>query len=749
MSDIVKEAGERYREAIDATRTQRKQIEEDLAFTDPSEPAQWDEAEKRQRETDPGGARPCLVFDQVGQYISNVAGQVEQRPPAIHAIPVTGGAVKKVAENLDGFFRHIEHTSRAQQHYATALTSAARAGVGYLIVRPEYTDRALGYQEPRISSEGDPLRVVLDPFSVEKDGSDATFGQLLTPMSHREFERRWKGADKVSFGDKDYRTVDERQEILTAEEWRLVDETVNMIFCVDLAAAQASMQQGVQPEVFALPEDEFWEAQKQGRVVAQPDSAGRQNYTDKRRSVKWVRLSGAGVLDKEVDYPASGIGIVPVYGYVGHRDGRITYCGMGRRARSAQQSYNFHQSEIRVLLADIAKSPWLMPESALAGQDNLKRLWDRASVERRAYLPYVDWDDTNQRAIPAPIRTSLSLDLRNHIIGSDRAERDIQASLGMYQANLGAPSNESSGIAIESRKQQGEASTANFPSHLAASLGQVGKLCVEMTQRLIDTRRQVRILGLDSTPGHVTIDPKGEAVKETPQGISINPNVGKYDVRVVIGASFSTQRQQAQAAYTEMTRANPQLMPAIGPLWAQTLDVPNADKLAQVLTAVAPPEVRAILQPEKQQATTEQLTAEVQQLKAALQEAIQHAQESMQECAELQAKAEAKDDENAIKAFDAWTKRMQSLGSFLTPEQVQQMVLSLVPQTLEQMLSHPAPLPGDDQLIPTGEATELPPMDMPHAPEQPPAGMPPVTPEPPAPLGEPQPMEPNDATPQQ
>jgi hypothetical protein len=80
----------------------------------------------------------------------------------------------KVSEQLDGILRHIEYASRAQTHYGIALTSAARTGVGYLIVRPEYTDRAMGYQEPRISSEADPLRVVFDPWSVQLDGSTPT-----------------------------------------------------------------------------------------------------------------------------------------------------------------------------------------------------------------------------------------------------------------------------------------------------------------------------------------------------------------------------------------------------------------------------------------------------------------------------------------------------------------------------------------------------------------------------------------------
>jgi hypothetical protein len=726
MTDIIKEAQERYREALDATADQRKQIREDLEFSDPSNPRQWDEDVKRARECDPGGARPCLVLDQLGQYTSNVAGQVEQRPPALHAIPSTDGD-RKVAEHLDGLFRHVEHVSRASQHYARALTSAARTGVGYLIVRPEYTDRALGYQEPRISSEGDPLRVVLDPWSVEIDGSDADWGQLLTPLSHREFERRFgKKAEKIGFGDDEGTSSgDDRKEVLTAEEWRIEDKRRTMVFCRDLTDPEGGL--------FALPEDEFFAQQQLGRVIATPDDAGRSSYPDTYRCVKWVRLSGAEILTEEREYPADGIAIVPVYGYVGYADGRMAYCGIPRRARQAQQDYNFHKSEQRVHMKNAPRSPWLVPESAMADA-KMQALWDRASVDHRAWLPYRDWDPVNGRPIAPPTRAQVSINLQNHLDGAQQALRDIQAAIGMYQANLGAPSNETSGVAIENRKQQGEASTSHFPSHLAASLTQVGKLTLTMLQRLVDTKRQLRILGIDMTPGKVTVDPGQQQpmVEDEETGaISINPKLGTYDVRVVVGASFSTQRQQAQEAYTEMMRANPAMMPAIAPLWAQTLDVPHADKLAQVLTAVAPDPVKAILQPQ-QQDTTATLKAQIDQLKAALQEAITHAQEAQQEAEEARAQAEDKElealvksQELRIKAYEASTKRLTAVPP-VTPEQV----VALAQQTVAAAMAQPQPMPaGMEETGRSGDLLQQPGVEPPE-PRQPMPAFPPLMPEP-------------------
>lgn len=690
MAQSIEEANELYREAINATREQRRQIEEDLAFTDPADPQQWDEEIKRQRESDPGGKRPCLVFDQIGQYISNVTGNIEQAPPSMHALPVDGGADKKVAEQLDGFFRHIEYTSRGTQHYLTAELSAARAGVGYLIVRPDYVNRALNWQEPRIYSEGDPLRVVFDPWAVELDGSDATFGNHLKPYSHREFARKWPKADKVSFGEEE-RCKDERESIIVADGWWTEEKKVNQIICQD--------PNGSAGDRLVLTEDEYWERAK---------STGERlpvfgTYWDKVRKVMWARMSGAEYLEEPTEFPADAIGIIPVYGYVSYENGRLKYCGMGRRARNPQQAYNYHRSEMLAYMGQAPKAPWIASTRATAG---LEALWDRAAVDSRAWLPFNDIDEQGQ-PIPAPQRAQVSVNLANHAAEAETAKEDIQAALGMYQANLGAPSNETSGVAIEQRKQQGEASTAVFPAHLNASVAQAGRVIMQMIPRLLDTRRQVRILGLDMTPGTVTVDPaQAKAMVESPAGISINPNIGRYDVRVVAGASFATQRSQAQTAFAEMMRANPEMTPALAPLWAQTLDIPQSDKLAQVFTAIAPPEVKAILQPggqEEEGPSKAELAAQVQQLQQALQEAIATAQEAEQDLEECQAKLEDKSEDIAtqaeklrIDAYNAETNRLKVTGA--NEEQIKAIVGDLI----NQMLTSPDPL-GDERETPMPE----------------------------------------------
>jgi hypothetical protein len=696
VADVLKDAQELYAESMSAMAEQRRQIEEDVKFSDPSNPQQWDEDVKAQRLGDPGGARPCLVMDQTGQYVSNVAGQIEKQPPSIHAIPVGGGADKEAAEQIDGRFRHIEYASKATQHYQRALTAAARAGVGYITIRPEYVDRALNWQEPRIGSEPDALKVVFDPWSVDTDGGDANFGFILTTMSISSFERRWKGKKARDFGDTGS-SGDSRKSVLVAEQWLKEDVSRNMVVYVGEDGEEQSAEE----------EDFRTQVQMSGVPVE-----NLRTYVDKTHKVTWRQMSGEDIL-AESEFPADSIGIVPVYGYVAFVDGRMRYCGIPRRARAPQQAYNYHISEQLAFIGTAPKSPWLASKRATKG---VEPLWDLASVNNRAWLPYNDQDEDGP--INQPTRVNAASNLVNHQAGAEQALKDIQAAIGLYQANLGAPSNETSGVAIEGRKEQGEASTAHFPSHMAASLGQVGQIVMQMDARLSDTRRKQPILGVDGAAGSVTVDPEQDsAFQRGPEGVTINPTKGKYGVRVVVGASYSTQRTQTNAAFAEIMRGNKELAPTVAPFWAQTLDFPGSDKFAQAMAAMAPPPVKAILQPEdgEKKIDPAEMAAALAQCQAALQEATQIAHEAESDAQEANDKLNAKEEENKVRQYEAETNRLKVTGA--NEEQIQAIVQELV----EQMLAGEAPLPGDGEPLPGAEmGTNQPETGMPAAPAAPP-----------------------------
>lgn len=224
-----------------------------------------------------------------------------------------------------------------------------------------------------------------------------------------------------------------------------------------------------------------------------------------------------------------------------------------------------------------------------------------------------------------------------------------------------------------------------------------------MIPKLMDTKRQQRVLGIDSTPSFVQIDPQQqEPVQKLEEGISINPSIGMYDVRVVVGTNYTTQRSQAQQALAEVMRTSPNLTPAIAPLWSMNLDIPNADKLSQVLTAMAPPEIQAIMNPDQDgQPKPEELIAKNKQLEQQLEQAGQLLQQAGED---LQVKEQALKDKQLeidVQQYNAETNRLKVTGA--NEEQIEAIVQNMVGDMLnsaQEPMQEPAMLDEFGEEIP-------------------------------------------------
>src|SRR3990172_2679822 len=143
----------------------------------------------------------------------------------------------------------------------------------------------------------------------------------------------------------------------------------------------------------------------------------------------------------------------------------------------------------------------------------------------------------------------------------------IQASMGMYNASVGAPSNEKSGKAILARQREGDVGSFHYHDNLARSVRHTGRILIDLIPKIYDTKRVIRILGEDGEPETVMFDPqmKMPSMEAKQQDGSVrmlyNPTIGKYDVTVSVGPSYSTKRQEAAETQMQMVQAAPDLMP--------------------------------------------------------------------------------------------------------------------------------------------------------------------------------------------
>ena len=667
--DRYAEARERWESAVEASSEQRSRMVDDLRFSNPTDPQQWDDAILRARNTDPGGARPSFVFDQTNQYISQVVNDSRMNKPQIQTVPASSGANEKVSEALDGLIRQIEYASSASIAYDTAQEHAARVGLGWFRIVPKVVDDELNAQEIRIMRVHDPLMVKYDPDFTSPDGSDQTFGFIETKMPKAQYMRQYdKKEQYVSAWNRSDWVDDDCVRIAEYFE-QVEDKESNLVIDDPDNAPSAFDDFGIDRKARSVTEDQYWDINKKTGVRLK---TGGQYWSSKKR-VKWSKLDGNDFLEETTDFPSQWIPLIPVMGYEIWIEGKRYLCGMVRRMRAGQQAYNMERNAALEWMAKQAKAPFLVPWEAVSEH---QAEWGTANTQDRAYLPY-DHVDGEGNPIPAPTRLappSLGASWQN--LGQQGIS-DLQASVGMYRANLGAPSNETSGIAIKRREQQGDTANFHFQDNLTRSLTHAGRIIVDMIPRLYDTKRAARILGLDGKSEQVIINPGlPEPMRmEGKKVVEINLQSGTYDVRCKTGPAYASLREEAADSLTKIVQSSPQLMSVLGPMWARMQDWPEAERISKLLLAMAPPAVQQLESDEAE--VPPKVAAQLQQMQQKIQEdeqRIAQLSEALTNAAAEHDKAEKqaadKQEEQRIKEYAAVTTRLQTVMPFMTPPEI-------------------------------------------------------------------------------
>jgi hypothetical protein len=647
------EALERFALAQEAEAENRREMLEDLRF---AALEQWPEGLKRIRELDINGARPCLVLDKIGQYRRQVINDTRQNLPSIRFRPVDDKSDKDTAEVLNGLARHVQDVSSADIAHLTALDWAVTCGLGYFRILTEYLSDDSWDQDIRIARIHNPFAVYFDPHSTEPDGSDAEWCFITDDVPRKTFEKLHPKADlggdfgPASEGDL-VRAWFSEDTLRVAEYFRITREKDEVVLLEDQSSLYGSV----------------YRKRLEGGEELIPVVRAR---PVERRVCQWQKITGCEVIE-EREFPASYIPVIPVIGTEFWIEGKRQLSGLVRPAKDAQRGFNYHMSVATELAGLGPRAPFI----GAAGQFEGHPEWDTANSENHAYLAY-EPISSGGTLCPAPQRQQPAGPPAAMLQMAQIFEQNIQSAVGMYNASVGAPSNEKSGIAIRERKNEGDVGTAHFRGNLSFSMRHEGRILLEMFSRVYDTARIARIIGEDGSVDTVMLDPAlPEASQQTPkdQPNLHNITLGRYDVSVDIGPAYATRRQDAAAAQIEMVRAFPPLMQMAGDLVVGSQDWPGAEQMRDRLQKALPPNLADEEEggiPPQIKAQMEQMQQHYEQQLAQAQQALQGMQQQLGEATtaaqEGQAAAKDKQGEHAIKgqelqlkAFEADTKRQE------------------------------------------------------------------------------------------
>lgn len=710
MSDkksIVETARDRYQRTKDAVGTLREQAIADTRFVMGDSDNQWQWPEDVYTNRAAVSGKPCLTINVTAQHCNQVINAIRQNRPSAKIRPVDSDGDKKTALILGGMLRSIQSYSNADTAHDIAAEHAVYGGEGFWRVLTEYESDDSFDQVITIKPLINPQLVYIDPDAIEPDRSDAKWGMIFEDMSKEQFRDEYPDLD-VSSWVEDTSGWYNKDKVRRAEYFWCETGKDTLLKLADGAVArQSELPDG--PKMY-------------GDYIVSADGAMTQVVAKRDTTKKvwyWCKLVGgeSEPVDKSV-WPGQYLPIITVVGKEVNVNGETVRKGIVRDLKDSGRMVNYSYSAAVETVALQNKVPYLASAESIAGFEDI---WGAANIENRAYLPYNEKDmeghplQMPERQAPATMATAQVQMLQLSV-------EQMRASSGQQNANFGIRSEAQSGVGIQRLKAQGEIATFHFPDNLARALKYEAKVILDLIPKLYDTQRVVRILGLDGKETSAMLDPEMDAphaetaddeVKE-----AFNPNVGRYDAVIDTGPSYQTQRQEAADALTEITKTNPQIMQVAGDIVMRSFDFPMADELARRIEKTLPPNIKD---------DDTKIPPQVQQQMQQLQQQVQAMDQGMHAAAdkieELQDEQEWKLKDLTVKAYSAETDRIKALGSGMTPEQVQ----ALVMQTVMAAMQTPAPGPQIYEDVQELEQEEQTPPEQPQGmqPSQPmPQGMP-------------------------
>jgi hypothetical protein len=623
---VHEEALLEYERDYERERSNIDEAYEDLKFRRGRLEDQWDPEALQLRK-----GRPCHVVNKLPQFIRQVTGDMRQSRPGIKVVPVDSGADIKTAEVRAGMIRYVENRSKAKHVYTTGADSQVTCGIGHWEVTTEYSHEGTFNQEIRVCGIEDGVSVLWDADSILPNKSDADHCFVPSDITLAKFKKDWPNATADGFdinpygmsGTSAFSNWSSDQYIRLIRYWKKkpIKRTLALMQDGTIDDLTETMKDVPKEQLGAAMD---WLRSNKGARVEQRDSYKICRYL----------LTLAEVLQED-EWPGMHIPVIPLIGEE-VRVGRDIYRhGIVRYARDLQRMENYYASAETEVVALQPKAPWLGTKKQFEKNYDL---WETANTENHAFLEY-----TPDSAAPGPPqRIQPPVASQAIIEGKQRNSEDMKAVIGIYDASLGAKSNETSGVAIARRDAQGDTGTFVYHDNFALAIERTAEIINELFPHIYDTQRTIQILGDDGKPDMVEIN-KPQMVNGVEQVLH-DMTSGSYDVVMEAGPSYATKREQAQDGITEFVRAFPPAAGVLGDIYAKIMDFPHAEEIGERLEELLPPPIKAKLQADRQkreQAAGQPPSPEMQQQAQAQQQAQQQAAAAQQlQMAEAQAKVE-------------------------------------------------------------------------------------------------------------
>jgi hypothetical protein len=617
---ILELARKRFDRSVEAFNKVYKKAIEVLTF---KYGEQWPADQKKQRED---AKRPALTVNSMSRFSNLVCGEMRRNKVQIKIAPSNSKGSKANAEIKAGLIKTIEYKSEAETIYDHAGKMLVDCGFAAGRVLSRYTEDEEDpfLQELYFESIDNPFSVHPDPNAKDsRFYSNGEYFFIDTPMTKEDFIEEY-GKDALSDfeGDKPEGTEMERwyddEKIIVREYFYKEYSSKTMVQLSDgrameLNEAKAHIEKTLNALTDAKADQDAKRKDSVEAGVAFDESPIDLNDIPeilnereiKTPHVKWLKITSRRILEAS-EWPGSIIPVAFSTGEYTNIKGERFYDGLFKDAIDPQKLINNSYSSLWEIISLMPKSPWQASAKMIEGYEddylsanaeNFPLLKHRADADFPGQKP----TQTNVGQMPVAMFQILQENKQN-----------MKDAVGMYNADVGDQGPEVSGKAILARQAPSDTSTFVYHDNRAGFVAQIGKIANDAIPFFYDTERDVRIRGFngkDSTvPINTTARKTKSAIDEDPQrysgidkkalkkaldkGVDTPFNditTGKYDVVVMTGPAYQTQRQEAAENILNIAKIAGSTHPA--DLWhlVSTLDFPGAEEWAETVRKRVPP----------------------------------------------------------------------------------------------------------------------------------------------------------------
>ena len=600
---LLTELRARFKTALEADDEQRRDAMEDMKFA--VVPGyQWDENQKKER-----GKRPCYEFNKVRVTAKRIINNMRDNRPAGKVRGTEDNDVE-TAEVYEGLIRNI-WAQNGDHVMDYAAEYQVMAGMGAWRLDTEFTDSDPFNQEIQTKEIHNPFCLFSDPSSRDILKRDAGWWIFTEKLGNDKYEEQYGKAEKVPFPSHEF--DDE-------EDWQDDEET---------RIAEYWYKEPVEKEIWKLQDGRIVDSTSDGAAIV-PEELIADRKTIKTHKIMMCIASGESILEGPTEWAGSMFPFVPVYGEYYIVDGKTYWNGITRFAKDAQRSYNVSRTAVTETIAMAPQAKFWTTAAQAEGHDKAWKVAHQKNYPFLLYNPDPLVPGAPQRMGGADIPVAL-------IQESQLAAEEINMVTGIYQGDIGAPNQATSGKQEIARQQAGAIATFNYSDNMAKAIERTWELLIDLIPNVYTTKRSLRVLGQDGSEKYVTIydtapDP------QTGEPVTVHDlSMGKYDTTVTVGPNFTTRRQEAAETYQGLLQGNPDLFPIIGDLVFKSMDLPYADDISDRMQTMLPPEIRQSMDEGKDMPP--EVMQMMQQAQQAMQMVEQQAQEIQQAGAEVQKEA--------------------------------------------------------------------------------------------------------------